>query len=292
MVLDSHTHAWGPPTAEHPWVNDDLVELLDLYDVNVVYEAADLVADLADAGVDEAILVPFPLADWTDNAYILESVTAHDELVGGILTVDPFADGAAERLRTLMGRDGVLGFRLGTIYPREHMWKDSFFDPAEDWLVDALEEAAFWKAARETDAFVQIFAHRDQLEQVVALADTYLDLAIAVDHLAHVDPSTPPDEGSFTTFADLAERDNVAVKVSEVPVISEEPFPYEDVHEHVRWLLGEFGRERLIWGSDYPNISQTATYEEGLRWLEHVVGLSDRDREWLTERSFRDHVGL
>jgi len=292
MILDSHTHAWGPPTTDHPWVNDDLIEFLDEYDVSVVYDADSLVEDMGQAGVDEAILVPFPLVDWTDNAYVVESVARRDELVGGIVMLDPFADGAGDRLRELMDHAGVLGFRLGTIYPRENMWQDSHFDPTEDWLRDAIGETTFWKAARNTDAFVQVFAHRDQLDQVVELADAYPDLSMAVDHLAHVDPATPPDEGSFATFAALADRENVAVKVSEVPVISAEPYPYEDVHDHVRWLLDRFGRERLVWGSDYPNISRTATYEAGLTWLDHVDVLSDRDREWLTGRSFRAHVGL
>jgi predicted TIM-barrel fold metal-dependent hydrolase len=287
VTLDSHTHAWGPPTPDRPWVNDDLVELLDLYDVDTVYESSDLVADMDAAGVDEAVLVPFPLVDWTDNRYVVEAVQRHEELVGGIVMLDPFADDAADRLGDLLATPGVLGVRIGVIYPREHMWQDDYFDPGESWLPDAVEQRAFWETAREADGLVQLFAHRDQLAQVATLADAYPDLPVLVDHLAHVDPSTPPDEGSFARFAALAERPNVAVKVSEVPHLSGESYPYRDLHEHVGWLLERFGRERLIWGSDYPNISRTATYEEGLTWLEHVPALSATDREWLTGRSFR-----
>jgi hypothetical protein len=39
-------------------------------------------------------------------------------------------------------------------------------------------------------------------------------------------------------------------------------------------------------------VSGLSTYEETIAWLEHVDELSDRDREWITERSFRRHVGM
>lgn len=53
-----------------------------------------------------------------------------------------------------------------------------------------------------------------------------------------------------------------------------------------------FGRERVIWGSDYLNVSDEASYTEAQHWLEHVDSLSKRDVEWLTDRAFRNHVGL
>jgi len=102
----------------------------------------------------------------------------------------------------------------------------------------------------------------------------------------------PTDEGPFAQFADLAACDGAAVKISEVPHISESAFPYTDMHDHVRWFVDTFGRERVVWGSDYPNVSDVASYAESANWLRHVDGLSKTDRAWLSERSFREHVGL
>jgi predicted TIM-barrel fold metal-dependent hydrolase len=290
-VLDCHTHAWAPPSPDHPWVNESLIQLVDGYAVDPVYTTEKLLDDMDAVGIDEAVLVPFPLVDWQDNTYILESVREHDHLAG-IVMLDPFADDAADRLRELMSEPDVIGFRIGCIYPRDHMWMDHYFDPGQEWLLDAIDETDFWDAARETDALVQLFAHREQLPQVTRLVDAHPDLTYAVDHLAHVDTTVPPDEGAFAEFARLAEYETVVAKLSEVPHLSTESFPYADVHDHVRWLLDRFGRERLAWGSDYPNISAVTDYERGLRWLDRVEGLSDVDREWLTGRSFRRHVGL
>lgn len=289
MVFDTHTHAWGPPNKAHPWVNGEIVELVDEFDVDLVYTAEKLLADMDRTGVEEAVVVGYPICEWTDNWYTLEVVDRYDRLYG-IVMLDQFADDAADRLHDAMATDGVLGFRLGALCPHDRMWET--FDPTVTWLEDVIEERAFWAAARDTNALVQVLAHVDQLDQAIELVETYPDLNYVFDHFAHADPAVDPGVGAFGRFAELAEHDNVGVKISEIVHRSDEGFPYEDVHEHVRWLLETFGRERVIWGSDYPNVSDEAEYTETIHWLDHVEGVSDTDREWLAGRAFRDLAGL
>ncbi|SNZ15173.1 Predicted metal-dependent hydrolase, TIM-barrel fold [Natronoarchaeum philippinense] len=287
-MLDSHTHAWGPASAAHPWTNGPLLDLVDDFDVHTVYTADRLLADMDRNGVDEAVVVGYPICDWTDNWYTLDAAAGHDRLYG-IVMIDPFADDAAEQLRRCMATDGVLGVRLGAACPYDRMWET--FDPSVTWLRDAIEETEFWDAAVETDAAVQILCDHGQLDQALELVEAYPELTYLFDHFAHAGPETPTDE-TFGQFADLAEYDSVAVKVSEIVHMSDSAFPYADMYEHVRWLLETFGRERVIWGSDYPNVSDAASYAEAINWLGQVDSLSDADREWLTGRSFRRHVGL
>ena len=290
MVLDTHTHAWGPPTPEHPWTNGPLVEgSVESFSVETVYRAERLLEDMDEIGVDDAVVVGYPIGDWTDNWYT-ELAASEQERLYGIVMLDGFAEGAPAELRRSMAVDGVLGFRLGAICPYDRMWET--FDPSVTWLREMIGETEFWEAARETDAVVQILAHETQLEAAIGLVETYPDLTYAFDHFAHADPEVPPEDGPFSRFAELAAYDNVAVKVSEIPHFSNEDFPYTDMHDHVRWFLDTFGRERVVWGSDFPNVSDVATYEESLTWLEHVGGLSDTDREWITDRAFRELVGL
>ncbi len=289
MVLDPHTHAWGPASRERPWVNGPLLDAVDEFDVHTVYTADRLLADMDRNGIDEAVVVGYPICEWTDNGYTVAAAREHDRLYG-IVMLDPFADGAADRLRECLAVDGVLGVRLGAACPYDAMWER--FDPSVTWLRDAVEETDFWEAAVETDAAVQILADHRQLDQALELVERYPDLTCLFDHYAHAGPETPTDEGSFARFADLAEHDGVAVKVSETPHASESEFPYTDMHDHVRWLLETFGRERVVWGSDYPNVSDVASYAESRHWLGRVEGLSTADRRWLEGRSFRRHVGI
>jgi predicted TIM-barrel fold metal-dependent hydrolase len=289
MLLDSHTHAWGPASRDHPWVNGPLLDLVDGFDVHTVYTADRLLQDMDRSGVDEAVVVGYPICEWTDNWYTERVVTEHDRL-HGIVMLDPFADGAADELRRAMAVDGVLGFRLGAACPYDAMWET--FDPSVAWLRDAIEETEFWEAALETDAAVQILAHHTQFDQVLELVETYPELDYLFDHFAHAGPETPPESEAFAPVADLADYDGVAVKLSEVQHRSEDLFPYSDMHDHVRWLLDTFGRERVVWGSDFPNVSDEASYSEAIHWLGHVGGISEKDREWIQGRSFERHLGL
>jgi len=288
MVLDPHTHAWGPPSEAHPWVNAHIVDLVDGFDVHTVYTAERLPADMDKNGVDEAVVVGYPICDWTDNWYTRKAASEHDRLYG-IVMLDPVADDAAARLRECMAVDGILGVRLGAACPYDRMWE--MFDPDVTWLRDAVAETDFWEAAVDTGATVQILCDHRQLNQALELVETYPELDYLFDHFAHADPETPTD-GTFGQFADLAEYDGVAVKISEMAHMSDADFPYADMHDYVRWLVDEFGHERVVWGSDYPNVSDLATYGEALHWVDCVDFLSDRDRTWLTGRAFRKHVGL
>lgn len=285
MTVDTHTHAWEVPTRDHPWVTGELARQADGYSVDTVYEAVDLLADMDAVGVDEAVVVNYPLTEWTDNSDVIRAVREHDRLYG-IVTLDEFADDAPERVREYAAVDGILGLRLGAICPRDRMWRA--FDPGATWLRDLLEEWDFWAAVHETDTLVQVLAHVDQLDQAVEMVERYPDVRYVFDHFGLADPAVAPADGPFARFADLAEYDSVAVKLSEVVHRSVEPFPYEDVHTHAQWFVDTFGRDRVAWGSDYPNVSDEASYEEALTWLEHVPTLSSTDRRWLTERTFEE----
>ena len=289
MVLDSHTHAWTAPSPDHPWTNGPLLDVVDTFDVHTVYTAERLIEGMDRHGVDEAVVVGYPIGDWTDNHYTVAVAEGYDRLYG-VVMIDQFADDAADQLREYMTVEDVVGFRLGAACPYDEMWER--FDPSVDWLRNAIDETAFWDAAVETDAAVQILCDHSQLDQALELVEAYPELTYLFDHFAHAGPGTQTDEGTFAQFAELADYDNVAVKISEIPHVSEEGFPYTDMHDHVRWFLDQFGRKRVIWGSDYPNVSDVAGYSAARHWLDEVDGISATDREWLTGRAFREHVGI
>src|SRR6056297_432961 len=97
MVYDTHTHAWGPPTPAHPWTNGPLVEdFASHFSTDIVYTAEKLLADM-----DEAVVVGYPITDWTDNWYTVKAAEENDRLTG-IAMVDQFAPDADETLRDVM----------------------------------------------------------------------------------------------------------------------------------------------------------------------------------------------
>ena len=298
MVVDSHAHCWGPPSADHPWTNSQIVggsdefasgDFLADFSVDLVYTAEKLLADMDRLVVDEAVVVGYPICPWTDNWYTVQVAQEYDRLTG-VVMIDQFADDAVETLRELLSLEDIIGLRLGAGCPYDQMWER--FDPTVDWLLDAIEEREFWNTASELDAPVHIWTLPPQLDQVIEFVETYPDLTYVLDHHSYIRGDVTAGEGAFEQLATLAENENVLVKASGVVTLSDEGYPYRDKHDHVTWLVETFGRERVAWGSDWPNESNDATYLETLTWLQHVPELSEKDVTWITDRSFKHHHGM
>lgn len=287
MMIDTHTHVWGPSTDEHPWVHEKFAEVVSNLPIPTVYRAEELLDDMEAAGVDEAVVVGFPIYEWTDNWYTSKAVAEHDELLG-IGLVDPFAHSSSDHLRDLLEPDGMIGFRLGILYAQDARWQREA--PEATWLLDAVEEVAFWEAAREKDAVVQILCDQSQLDQVRRLVETYPDLTYVIDHLARADPDSPPMDSVFREFKTLADFDGVFPKISALPFLSSEGYPYADLHDHVRTLLEWFGSDHLVWGSDYQFECDLTTYCETKRWMDEATFLSKNDVEWITSRTFHQNI--
>lgn len=289
MVFDTHTHAWGYPNKKHPWINGPLLDRINAFSVDTVYTAEKLLADMDRAGIDEAVIVGYPIFEWTDNWYTIRTVQEYDRLYG-IVMLDPFADDSANHLREAMAVDDILGFRVGAACPYDRMWET--FDPTTTWLEESINETEFWEVAAETNAIVQILADYRQLNQVSKLVETYPHLTYLLDHFAHADADTSASKEPFSPFEELIDYENIAVKVSEIQHRSREEFPYADMHDLVRWFLDEFGRERVIWGSDFPNVSDQATYGKARHWINHVDGVSATDHDWILETAFKQLANI
>jgi len=286
MVIDTHTHAWGPPTPEHPWVNESIVQSVDRFDVDTIYTAEKLLADMDRLQIDEAVVVGYPIVEWTDNWYTLKAASEYDRL-HGVVMLDHFGDDAVGNAADCLRTDGVVGLRIapGMVYNR--MWRDNPPDADPTWLLDAIEREEFGDVVCEEDASVTISCGFGQLEQVRQLIERYPDITYLFD--AYGPLSADSSTADRERFGELTSFDNVGVKASHTPYMSNHQFPYEDVHELLEWTVETFGRERVVWGSDFPNVSQhedAVTYAEAYNWLAHVDELSDRDRSYVEGRAF------
>jgi predicted TIM-barrel fold metal-dependent hydrolase len=65
------------------------------------------------------------------------------------------------------------------------------------------------------------------------------------------------------------------------------PYPYARAQAHFRQTYDRFGSEKLLWGSDMPNVGRYCTYRQALAYLwDHADFLSPEDRR----RIFRDNT--
>ncbi len=282
-MIDAHTHAWGPDVEPYRWEAEVLPP-----GWSGEYTHEELIADMDEAGVDEAVVVTTPLYGRGPGAndYTEAAIGAHPDRLYGVGITDYFPDEsppADERVRDILASERMLGVRVHAALAYDPI--PTALDRDGDWF-RRIDEAVF-RAVADADGAVFVFPKAQQLPDVERMVGAYPDVQFVIDHMAWPDETTAPNSRPWTAFESLAKHGNVAVKVSSLPRSATEPWPYPDLHEYVRLLVEWFGPERLMLGSDYPWMDDWADYGECLSWLGEVPFLSKQDRRYIRERAFR-----
>ena len=204
-------------------------------------------------GVDRAVLFPVDL-DWAEAAAelapgrfgIVPMVTVGGAL-GGIDATAPDIDaliaGQASKATTV-------GIRILRRMP-------NFDRPGahEDAPPELFERTV---AAAERLGLPLFLSTAGDYETPALIAERHSGLTVIVDHLGIPQPPTfTPDTPPFKTLPkllELARFPNVALKLSGIPTLSLEPFPYTDIWKSLHRVIDAFGGDRLMWGSDISRI--------------------------------------
>ena len=151
-----------------------------------------------------------------------------------------------------------------------------FNDPAYHW---------FWAKCEAIDLPLMCYMP-ETVALLAPIAQRHPRLRIIVDH-AGLHARGPKDDAAWkdlSALLALARYPNVAVKVTSLPSFSTQPYPFLNLHRHVRAIYDAFGPERMIWGSDVTRL--TSTYDENIRLFSEALDfLSEQDKEWIFWRS-------
>ena len=101
--------------------------------------------------------------------------------------------------------------------------------------------------------FVPVVARRSQA-LVVAPEDAFRAMARVVHYVDRRDDDLESEE--WKALLSLAAFPRAYVKLSAAFRVSTEPFPHADARPAIRKLLAAFGKERLLWGTDFPWVTQ------------------------------------
>jgi L-fuconolactonase len=230
-----------------------------------------MVAAMDAVGVDGAILVsPFSLYQY-DASYALEVRAKHPDRFALVKPVNPNDPAVAETIADWAATPGTVGVRI-------MLNRDASEDPADPGLNRVLAAAARHALP------VNLLAW-GRLEQVSELAARNPDTQLVIDHLGLQQPFEPPPPAE--PFADLpkvlalAERPNIAMKITGAGTLAHEPFPYPDIWGPLGRMFDAFGLDRCLWGTDWTRAVSLLTYEQGVEAFRVTDRLSDSDRETL-----------
>jgi predicted TIM-barrel fold metal-dependent hydrolase len=105
---------------------------------------------------------------------------------------------------------------------------------------------------------------------------------VLVDHLGVRSLAAGPAAPGFQAVLDLGRSGMAVVKLSAPYRIASRPDRYDELDGYVEALLAAFGKERCVWGSDWPFLGT----DGGIRYRDCLTAL---DR-WLPDALDRDQV--
>lgn len=238
-AIDSHAHVFmrGLPLAPQR-------RHAPQYDATL----AEYIAHLDRHAISHAVLVQ-PSFLGTDNSYLLDAVRQHPKRLRGVVVVDP--DITEDALAALATR-GVVGIRLNLV-----------------GLKIPELTAAPWQAllARIGAIGWHVEVHREARDLPAILRVLLASgCNLVIDHFGRPDPELGTDDPGFGALLRTADIGRVWVKLSAAyrnarfsrlsPADRSAAVARQDAqaaHAAARALLGAFGAERLVWGSDWPH---------------------------------------
>jgi predicted TIM-barrel fold metal-dependent hydrolase len=258
-IVDSQIHVWSEPHGA---------------ETRPSFTYTDLIPIMDDAGVSRAVLVP---PSWTveGNELGLAAARALPGRFGcmGHIALEKLQSRGA--LTQFKAAQGMLGARLAL--RRE---------PNATWLIDGTADW-FWPEADAAGLTVMVYAP-GKLDVIVEKVKDLRNIRIIVDHMALVPSARGQQrENELAGTERVARLPNFAVKVSALPLYSDEAYPHRDVEQIVKRVVNAFGAERSFWGSDFTRLK--CTYPQAVQMMtDGMPFLNSRQKELVLGRGILD----
>ncbi|MHB9836971.1 amidohydrolase family protein [Paraburkholderia terrae] len=246
--IDCHCHIFDP--VRFPYRDDTAYRPAQ----QEIGTAAQFVHVMDAYGVRHALLVGPTSGYRTDNHCLVDALETYQERFRGIAVVDnDIGRGELVALR----RAGVVGVA---------------FNPAMEGVELVRDAGALFALLADLGMFAQIQVCGDQL---VALAPwlAQQEAQLLIDHGGRPDIEAGVAQPGFQALLRLADSARASVKLSGWQKYSRTAYPYEDAWPYAHALLGAFGPQRCVWGSDWPFLRAPERLDYGplLTLFEQIV---------------------
>ena len=261
LIVDAQIHIW----TGHKPANPNHRQILD-------FTAEDVLKEMDAAGVNAAVIHP-PGWDPNSNTLAVEAARKYPNRFAILANFPLDKPDSRTGIDRVKGQPGVLGLRFALNQPHQKTW---LTDGSLDWL---------WPAAARAGMPVALIGE-NLLQAIPKIAQANPGLKLIIDHYGR------PDK-TWSHLPDLlatAKSPNVALKATGGPSYSSEPYPYRDIHGHIRKLYDAFGPERMFWGTDITRMPTTwrqcvTMFTEELPWL------TAKDKELIMGRALCNWIG-
>lgn len=266
-MVDAHNHFWAYTEAAYPWMGAQHGPIKRSFD------PADLSPLLASCGLRGSIAVQ-ARQTLEENSYLLALADAHPSILGVVGWVD------------LCAPEEVLAAQLAAFaaHPRAVGVRHVLHDEADDFFCrrSAFRRGIAALAAHGLAYDLLIFPRH--LAPALELVEEFPKQLFVVDHAANPQfehGGALPDAAWLAGMRALAAHPNVWCKLSGMVTkhASWHGWVREDFFAVLDSLLGAFGAQRLLYGSDWPVCLLSASYEGQhgivMEWAKMRLGAED-----------------
>lgn len=255
-VIDAQVHLWSqtviPPGGGHRQVSS--------------FTAEELLAEMAEAGVDAGLNHPPASWDPTANALAIEVAKKYPDRFA---TMGQFPPGDRRNEKLIPGwrqQPGMMGLRWALLYGEQPA---AVKNGDYDWIWPAAEKAGV-PVSLQAGVFLPKFRW---------IAEHHPQLTLMIDHCG-LKVLTKIAEASedIDELLALAKLPNVAIKATAAPAYSNEAYPFRDLDEPLHRIFDAFGPDRFFWGTDITRM--TCTYRQCVtHFTEELPWLKGQDLE-------------
>lgn len=262
MLVDTHTHAVSPDAQRYPQRATALANGTWWDGTDCSFEQ--LVAESAASSVDRVVLVQAAGAYGDDNTYLGSALQQANGRFTGVGIVNPTTEpDAANRLRDLVTQTGIRGLRLFYIPHPDTPWLSG--GPGTE-LIDT---------CAALDLAVSVCCQPTAFDELAMQLARRPDVSFLLDHCGFADFTGPQPYRAANPLWTLAEHPNLIAKLTPTLVRLNEAEPSALLAE----LVANFGPDRIVWGSDWPQHREVDEHGRLLTYGQQV----DLIQSWMTD---------
>jgi L-fuconolactonase len=262
-IIDSQVHAYEANTPKRPWAT------VPNWPDHVTGD--EMVAAMDKVGVDGAIFISAFSQYRYDASYAMEVARAHPKRMAIVKPVDPDDPAVADVIAEWKKVPGAVGIRI-------MLTKENRRGPDHPGL------GRIARAAVQNEFPVNVLFW-DNVDAGTSLIDRYPETRFIIDHLAILQPRTPPAPpqpwANLPKVLELAKRPNAVIKVSGACTLSKERYPFNDIWDPLQRVFDAWGFERCLWGTDWTRAFAVVNYEQAVKPFLETKRLSDSERAML-----------
>ena len=241
-VVDSHHHFWEIDRFDYSWMPEGSPLATD-------YGPSDLEPLVKDAGVDYTVIVQ-AVSSPDEARWLLEMAEEHEFIAGVVGWVDLTDPEVGYTLDELQRSNYFKGVR--------HIWEGED-DPG--WIVNSGAIVGLKELVRRNLTF-DFPANPANLPFIPQVMDKVPDLRAVVDHIAKPLIADRVVEPWLSDMRKVASINGIHCKISGmVTEADQQNWTVDDLRPYVHHVLGMFGADRLMFGTDWPVSTLAAEYK-------------------------------